>query len=212
MEEENIIDKVKNTKTLAQARVLGIPGELYDICDSVHASCDSSCPVYELNGNKVPSSKEEGCICFKNGSAMFTFIKDALKNGPPKEPEVVILPATKKEANSIVIDRTLTSQLVDLYHEKHGLIAKDLNDLQFEDARCQIIEKGFTGYYIKWQKDPKNRNLIISKEGDLSEFPRGMFDQINSYMARLFKARKLNALDKSIDNNIKKVDKFISNE
>jgi len=28
-----------------------IANELYEVCDRVHASCDSDCPVYSLNGN-----------------------------------------------------------------------------------------------------------------------------------------------------------------
>lgn len=51
--------------------------ELYEVCDSVHASCDSGCPVYRLNGNKVPYTEggRSGCDCFKNGTAMLKFIR-----------------------------------------------------------------------------------------------------------------------------------------
>ena len=53
---------------------------LYQICDNVHSSCDSSCPVYELNGNEVPDTAKDfkvnrGCDCFKNGAAMLEFIR-----------------------------------------------------------------------------------------------------------------------------------------
>jgi hypothetical protein len=53
--------------------------ELYEICDSEHSSCNSSCPVYKLNGNTVPSTKpfdeNRGCDCFKHGSEMLNFIR-----------------------------------------------------------------------------------------------------------------------------------------
>jgi hypothetical protein len=60
-----------------------IKEELYDICDSVHASCNNECPVYELNGSKAPDSANDynvnlGCDCFKHGGAMLSFIKQKL--------------------------------------------------------------------------------------------------------------------------------------
>lgn len=54
--------------------------ELYEICDRVHSSCDSECPVYQLNGNKVPDTANDfrvnrGCDCFKSGKNMLEFIR-----------------------------------------------------------------------------------------------------------------------------------------
>ena len=53
--------------------------ELFEICDTVHAGCHDECPVYRMNGSSVPNKRnsEEGCDCFKNGHAMFRFIKRA---------------------------------------------------------------------------------------------------------------------------------------
>ncbi len=56
-----------------------IENQLYEICDSVHSSCDNGCPVYRLNGSEVPDTAKDfkvnrGCDCFKNGSAMRKFI------------------------------------------------------------------------------------------------------------------------------------------
>jgi hypothetical protein len=69
----------KETPTDAQ-----LAAELYEICDSVHSSCDSSCPVYRLNGNQVPDTANDfkvnrGCDCFKNGTAMLKFIRKKSK-------------------------------------------------------------------------------------------------------------------------------------
>ena len=50
--------------------------ELYDICDSVHASCDSECPVYAKNGGVVNPTSKYGCSCFKDGRAMLLFLKN----------------------------------------------------------------------------------------------------------------------------------------
>ena len=57
-----------------------IEHELYEICDRVHSSCDSECPVYSLNGNTVPDTVNDfkinrGCDCFKSGKNMLVFIR-----------------------------------------------------------------------------------------------------------------------------------------
>jgi len=50
---------------------------LYEICDNVHASCDDTCPVYEINRHEPlnPCRENLGCACFKNGKAMYDFIR-----------------------------------------------------------------------------------------------------------------------------------------
>jgi len=54
--------------------------ELYEICDSVHSSCDEKCPVYVANGNEIPwNSDMTCCVCFKCGKAMLDFL--VKKNG-----------------------------------------------------------------------------------------------------------------------------------
>lgn len=74
-----------NRILMALIRVGNVPDEdiadeLYEICDSVHASCDNSCPVYEKNGGAVgadkPFKENRGCDCFKNGMAMLAFLRD----------------------------------------------------------------------------------------------------------------------------------------
>ena len=52
-----------------------IENELYEICDRVHASCDSDCPVYFLNNYMKFMTKNSGCDCFKNGKSMRLFIE-----------------------------------------------------------------------------------------------------------------------------------------
>ena len=63
--------------------IVEIQEELYEICDRTHSSCDSSCPVYRLNGNEVPDTAKDfkvnrGCDCFKSGKNMYEFIFNAL--------------------------------------------------------------------------------------------------------------------------------------
>ena len=49
--------------------------ELFEVCDRVHASCDSSCPVYHKAAGKLPDTNGTGCDCFKNGKAMLEFLR-----------------------------------------------------------------------------------------------------------------------------------------
>lgn len=46
---------------------------LCDICDSVHASCDSECPVFELK--KELNYDLRTCSYFRDGKAMAKFIR-----------------------------------------------------------------------------------------------------------------------------------------
>lgn len=57
-----------------------ISSALYEICDSVHASCNPECPVYAANNNSCVESKDDdydGCDCFKDGYAMKDFLVKA---------------------------------------------------------------------------------------------------------------------------------------
>ena len=49
--------------------------ELFDICSSVHSSCNNDCPVYLINKG-IPWNKDyETCIYFKLGNKMLEFIR-----------------------------------------------------------------------------------------------------------------------------------------
>lgn len=51
--------------------------ELYEVCDSVHASCNDACPVFLLNNHHTVGNGD--CACFKNGKAMLKFIQATKK-------------------------------------------------------------------------------------------------------------------------------------
>lgn len=50
-----------------------IASELYEVCDHVHASCDTECPVYELMSYEEQHAGV--CPCFKRGMLMLEFIR-----------------------------------------------------------------------------------------------------------------------------------------
>lgn len=84
---ENDLDHViqKIIRMEIPARLEKIAETLFDICDNEHASCNSNCPVYFVNGNDVPlvvipcsdGTFSTNCRCFKNGREMIKFIKES---------------------------------------------------------------------------------------------------------------------------------------
>jgi hypothetical protein len=61
--------------------------KLTEICEREHSSCNSDCPIFKLNGGKALNqhNKKEtkwndwyGCDCFKNGKAMYDYIREHL--------------------------------------------------------------------------------------------------------------------------------------
>lgn len=54
-----------------------LENELEEICERVHSSCDYSCPVYSLNGGRVPNQDDSiwNCDTFRNGRRMLEFIR-----------------------------------------------------------------------------------------------------------------------------------------
>jgi hypothetical protein len=80
-EPESFIEKVIASGSMDKD---DITEELFEICDSVHASCSDECPVHRLNGGKPagshkPWEENRGCDCFKSGSAMYDFISNRIK-------------------------------------------------------------------------------------------------------------------------------------
>ena len=67
-----ILNKLINKEKITDT---DIAVELYEICDSVHSSCDDSCPVFKKNRGIVRETGEEDCACFKSGMKMLLFLR-----------------------------------------------------------------------------------------------------------------------------------------
>ena len=67
MYEVRVMKKLKDLTT----------NELYDICETEHASCNRCCPVYDCKTLEEQNSGD--CDCFKNGKKMYDFIHKQLK-------------------------------------------------------------------------------------------------------------------------------------
>ncbi len=68
---DEIIEIVKSNPLTDELRE-----ELYDICDLVHATCNEECPVYKIHGGIPLNEEKDNCLTFKQGAAMYSFIRD----------------------------------------------------------------------------------------------------------------------------------------
>lgn len=66
------MDKILKTgkKITVEITPNDVKNELYDICDTVHSSCDSGCPVYNIAKEDGEDFQSSGCPYFKNGTRM----------------------------------------------------------------------------------------------------------------------------------------------
>jgi len=48
--------------------------DLVNICENEHAECNSNCPIFKINGDKVPWVGNN-CECFKDGKKMVEFLR-----------------------------------------------------------------------------------------------------------------------------------------
>ena len=119
---------------------LQIAEELTEVCYSVHASCNTRCPVFRINGNSVPNSNtgdpnSYGCDCFKDGSKMLTFIRE--KQKPVKKNLTINVNAFQK------------LQLVKFLVE--GGYSKDSAEDQIRKATISISGKNINEYIIVYE-------------------------------------------------------------
>lgn len=75
-------------------------------------------------------------------------------------------------------------QRVSLFDNKNKKIGT-VNEKEFIDCLCQIVEQELTGYYIRY----KRKRININKLGQLAYWPVDLFN-CNSLYLRLMKSRK----------------------
>jgi predicted ATPase len=71
---------------------------------------------------------------------------------------------------------------VQLYCPDNVLIGTLFNEHELNKVRIQIAKKDKSGYYIMWG----DVRLDIDKDGKLSDWPCGMYDNFSHDMAELF--------------------------
>ena len=77
-------------------------------------------------------------------------------------------------------------QTVECFDNNHKSLGF-LNEYEFNDLRCQIAENKVNGYYIRF----KNEAYVINSNGKLVNWPNGLFDTMETQLARLFIAQRV---------------------
>ncbi len=75
---------------------------------------------------------------------------------------------------------------VDLYDDKGEFVGVVNNHTELMMVIIQLVENNLTGYYIMWG----DKQIRISDDGNLSEFPRGLYDELQHLLAVLFRIKK----------------------
>jgi predicted ATPase len=87
--------------------------------------------------------------------------------------------------DEIIIER-YEEPKVDLYNNKDEFIGVLNNLYELNYIIIQLLKKELTGYYIMWE----DKRIDISKDGNLSSFPRNLYDKIQQQYAEIFRIRK----------------------
>lgn len=76
---------------------------------------------------------------------------------------------------------------VELYNSNNELIGVVKNEHSANDVRIQIAKRSLQGYYFKWNE----KRIDISEDGEISNFPVGLWDNTQRQLAELFKIRRM---------------------
>ena len=90
----------------------------------------------------------------------------------------------------MVVIHSFPETKVPLYNSNHELIGT-VNANELIDVQIQIVENDLIGYYIVFNEN----EIAINSNGELEEWPKGMFDITQVLFSNLFHARK-NKLNK----------------
>ncbi len=83
----------------------------------------------------------------------------------------------------IIIER-YESPKVNMHKLTGELVGVINNEHEFNKVRIQMLRKNVTDkYYFMWN----DIRIDVSKEGDMSKFPAGLYDQVNRDLAEIFK-------------------------
>jgi len=71
-----VLQKAIDNETIYEDDIAEV---LWEICDEVHYSCNSNCPVFAKNRGPLHPEKQfkenRECDCFKNGYKMLEFLR-----------------------------------------------------------------------------------------------------------------------------------------
>lgn len=81
--------------------------------------------------------------------------------------------------------KRIASERVDLFDKEDEIVAVDMNEYELNHVRIQIARKKLSGYYVTWNQ----KKISIRSDGELSEWPEGLFDIGEKQFIELLKAK-----------------------
>ena len=78
-------------------------------------------------------------------------------------------------------------ETVDWFKTDGTFLGKIENEHDFNNLRIELVKNNLTQEcYFMWN----DHKIILSEEGDMSSFPRGLYDHVQIALLELFKLRK----------------------
>jgi len=75
-------------------------------------------------------------------------------------------------------------EIVDWFKNDGTLLGKIENEHDFNNLRIELVKHDLTQEcYFMWNY----KKITLSEDGDMSSFPRGLYDHVNHAMAELFR-------------------------
>jgi len=88
--------------------------------------------------------------------------------------------------------KEINCPVTQLYSPDGKLQGDIINEYQLNDVRLQIAKLDLSGYYVIWKKSELEEIKIeITNEGEISNFPVGLWDNTQRQLAELFKIRRM---------------------
>jgi hypothetical protein len=78
-------------------------------------------------------------------------------------------------------------EVVDWFKNDGTFLGKIENEHDFNNLRIELVKNNLTQEcYFIWN----GQKITLSEEGDMSSFPRGLYDHVQMALSELFKLRK----------------------
>lgn len=80
-----------------------------------------------------------------------------------------------------------TPEVVDYYKSDGTYLGEIRNEYEFNKLRIELVKNDLTqDCYFMW----KDKKITLSKDGDMSSFPIGLYDIVQRDLAELIRVRK----------------------
>jgi hypothetical protein len=78
-------------------------------------------------------------------------------------------------------------EIVEWFKNDETKLGEIENEHDFNNLRIELVKNNLTQYcYFMWN----NKKITLDEEGNMSSFPRGLYDHVQMAMSELFKLRK----------------------